>query len=64
MKKKKLATVTMPIPADVEDATEYVAEKCGAAVVNLNRIEAVIDATLEEIRAEHKRVTDNIKVVV
>ena len=36
---KKLATVTMSIPSDVEDAKEYVAEKTGAAVVNLNRIE-------------------------
>ena len=61
---KKLATVTMPIPSDVEDAMEYVAEKAGAAVVNLNRIEAVIGEALEDIRAERKRVTDSIRVVI
>ena len=61
---RKLATVTLPIPTDVEDAQEYVAEKAGVAVVNLNRIEAGINAVLEEIRAEHKRVTDSIKIVV
>ena len=61
---KKLATVTMSIPSDVEDAKEYVAEKTGAAVVNLNRIEDGIGKVLDEIRAEHKKVTDSIKVVV
>ena len=61
---QKLATVTMPIPSDVEDAQEYVAEKAGVAVVNLNRIEDGIDEVLEQIRAEHKNVIDSIKVVV
>lgn len=60
----KLASVTLPIPPDVEDAQEFVAEKAGVAVVNLNRIEAGIDDVLEEIRTEHKKVTDSIKVVV
>lgn len=61
---KKLATVTMPIPSDAEDAQEYVAEKAGVAVVNLNRIEDGIDEVLEEIRAEHQKVKDSIKVVI
>lgn len=61
---KKLATVTMPIPLEVEDAKEYVAEKAGTAVVNLNRIEAVIGEALEDIRVEHQKVRDNITVVV
>lgn len=61
---KKLATVTMPIPSDVEDVTEYVAEKAGVAVVNLNRLEDGIDEVLEEIKAEHQKVTDSIKIVV
>jgi hypothetical protein len=60
----KLASVTLPIPPDTEDAQAYVAEKAGVAVVNLNRIEAGIDDVLAEIRAEHKKVTDSIKVVV
>jgi len=61
---KKLAAVTLLIPPDIEDAKEYVAEWVGAAVVNLNRIEAGIDAVLKEIRDEHKAVTDSITVVV
>ncbi len=60
----KLASVTLPIPSDVEDAQEYVAEKAGVAVVNLNRIETGIDEVLAEIRAEHKKVTDSIKIVI
>ena len=61
---KKLATVTLPIPSDIEDALEYVAEKAGSAVVNLNRIEDTISEVLDDIRTEHKKVTDSIKVVV
>ncbi len=61
---RKLATVTLPIPADTEDVQAFVAEKAGVAVVNLNRIEDGIDEVLEEIRAEHKKVTDSIKIVI
>ena len=61
---RKLATVTMTIPADVEDAKEYVAERAGVAVANLNRIEISIAEVLEEIRAEYKRVADSIRTVV
>ena len=61
---KKLATVTMPIPADVEDVTEYVTEKVGTAIINLNKIEEGIDEVLEEIRAERKQVSDNITVII
>ena len=61
---QQLATVTMRIPADVEDATEYVADKIGPAMINLNRIEDGIAQTLEEITAERKKVTDSISVVV
>ena len=47
-----------------DESNGYVAEKTGAAVVNLNRIEDGIGKVLDEIRAEHKKVTDSIKVVV
>lgn len=60
----KLACVTLPIPPDVEEATVYVAERAGVAVVNLNRIEAGIDEVLADIQAEQQRVTDSIKVIV
>ena len=61
---EKLATVTMPIPSDVEDAQEYVTEKAGAALVNLNRIESGINEVLEEIQEEQKKVIDSITVAV
>jgi len=61
---EKLATVTVPIPSDVEDAKAYVQEKAGAALVNLNRIEAGINEVLEEIQEEQKKVTDSITVAV
>ena len=61
---QKLATVTLQIPSGVEDAQEYVAEKAGAAVVNLNRVEDGIADVLEDIRAEQKKVTDSITVIV
>ena len=60
---RNMATVTLPIPADVEDAKAYVAEKVGVAVVNLNRIEACIGNVLEEIQGEHKKVMESIKIV-
>jgi hypothetical protein len=61
---KKLATVTLPIPADVEDAQEFVTEKAGVALVNLNRIEDGLGDVLEHIRGEHKKVKDSITVIV
>ena len=61
---EKLATVTMPIPPDAEYAKQYVQEKAGAAIVNLNRIEAGINEVLEEIQEEQKKVTDSITVAV
>jgi hypothetical protein len=61
---KKLATVTLPIPGDVEDAQEFVTEKAGVALVNLNRIEASLGGVLEQIRGEHKKVKDSITVIV
>ncbi|MCL2052847.1 MAG: hypothetical protein FWG90_00175 [Oscillospiraceae bacterium] len=48
----KLTTATLSIPSDVEDAKEYVLDKAGLAIANLNRIEESIDGELEAIRAE------------
>ena len=61
---RKLATITMGIPTDVEDAAAYVADRIGAAMINLCRVEDGIAQTLVEIAAERKQVTDNITVVV
>ncbi|MCL2284840.1 MAG: hypothetical protein FWC32_00580, partial [Firmicutes bacterium] len=36
----KLATATLSIPHDVEDAKEFVLDKAGLAIANLNKVEA------------------------
>ncbi|MCL2187769.1 MAG: hypothetical protein FWC16_01910 [Defluviitaleaceae bacterium] len=60
----KLATATLSIPSDVEDAKEFVLDKAGLALANLNKIEAGIVAALETIKAERDEIAANIKVSV
>ena len=61
---KKLATATLPIPADVEDAKEYVLDKAGVALANLKKVEDGITAALKDIKAERDAIAANIKVSV
>jgi hypothetical protein len=61
---KKLATATLPIPADVEDAKEYVLDKAGLALVQLEKAEAEITEVLADIRAERASIAESIKVIV
>jgi len=60
----KLATATLPIPSDVEDAKEYVLDKAGLALVNLEKVEAEIAETLEDISNERKAIAESITVSV
>ena len=60
----KLATATLPIPTDVEDAKEYVLDKAGLALVNLEKIEGEIAEVLGEIRDERSAIAESIKVIV
>ncbi|MCL2217745.1 MAG: hypothetical protein FWB91_12110 [Defluviitaleaceae bacterium] len=60
----KLATATLPIPSDCEDAKEFVLDKAGLALANLNKVEAGITEALKEIRAERDIIAQNIKVIV
>ena len=61
---EKVATATLPIPADVKDAKEYVLDKAGMAIANLNKVEKGITAALEDIRAERDAIAENIKITV
>jgi hypothetical protein len=61
---KKLATATLPIPADVEDAKEYVFDKAGLALANLGKVEAGIATALKDIKAERDKIAANIQVSV
>lgn len=60
----KLATATLPIPADVENAKEYILDKAGLAIASLNKIEEHIAEALSEIRAERNAITENIEVII
>ena len=60
----KLATATLPIPADTEDAKAYVLDKAGMAIMNLNKVETGISAALAEIKAERDAIAQNITVSV
>jgi len=61
---EKLATATLPIPTDVEDAKEFILDKAGMALVKLEKIEAEIAEVLEDIRAERNAIAESIKVIV
>ena len=60
----KLATATLPIPTDVEDAKEYVLDKAGLALVNLEKVEGEIVEVLEDIRKERSSIAESITVSV
>ena len=60
----KLATATLTMPPDYEDAKEFVLDKAGLALVNLEKIEAEIAETLEDIRAERNSIAESITVSV
>jgi len=59
---KKLATATLFIPADVENAKEYVLDKAGLAIACLNKIEAAIANVLDEIGTERDSIAESITV--
>jgi hypothetical protein len=61
---EKLATATLCIPSDAEDAKEYVLDKAGLAIANLNKVEEGISEALEEIRSERDSIAGSIEVSV
>lgn len=58
----KYATITMPIPAGTENAVEYAAEKFGAAITMLNKVESQFDEAVKEVAAEKDAVRKLITV--
>ena len=59
---QKLATMTLMVPGDVKDMKEYVADKYGAALMNLAKLEANLPAVIGAIAAEKQSIMDNISV--
>lgn len=60
---EKLATVTMTTNYDGDDIEGYVADRLGAAIVHLNKLEETLPAVIEEIAAERASVMSNITVI-
>lgn len=59
----KKAIITMVMNgAPVENAKEWVADKLGGAIINLNALEAKLPAVLEAIAAEKATVMENIEI--
>ena len=56
--KAKLATLTMVATGVDTDIKEFVADKLGCALTNLNKLEATLPAVVQEIAAEKKAVMD------
>ena len=59
---QKLATMTLMVPGDVKDMKEYVADKYGAALMNLAKLETALPAVVDSIAASKKSIMDNINV--
>lgn len=59
---KALATITMGIPKDTEDARSYAAEKVGAALMNLNQIEEGSALALKIVDEKRNLILENITV--
>lgn len=57
------ATVTIMIPEGTEDAREYVKEKVGVAILNLNKVEGQFASANSEIDTELAAIDANIRVM-
>lgn len=57
------ATVTIMIPEGTEDAKEYVKEKVGVAILNLNKVEQQFAGAVSEIDTELANIEANIRVM-
>lgn len=58
----KLATVTTTVSYTGNDIKDYVADKFGVTITNLNKLEAVLPAVLEEITNEKAEIINNITI--
>lgn len=59
---EKLATITMVAGGVVGDVKEWVADRIGGAIINLNKLEEKLPVVLEEISHQKAEVMSNITV--
>jgi len=60
---EKLAVITLAFVDRVADIKEWIADKIGSAIMNLNKLEESLPAVAEALRSERKAVMDNITVL-
>ena len=58
----KLATITLVAPGVEGDIKEFVADKLGSALINLNKLEETLPAVVQAIAAEKEQVMGAISV--
>lgn len=58
----KFATITMVIGGTTGDVKEWVADRIGGAIINLNKLEEKLPDVLAEIQAQKADVMSNITV--
>ena len=58
----KLACITLFLDGVTGDVKDWVADRLGAAIINLNKLEEKLPTVLEEIAAEKATVMSNITV--
>lgn len=59
---EKLACITLFLDGVAGDVKDWVADRLGAAIINLNKLEEKLPAVLDEIAAEKANVLSNITV--
>ena len=59
---KKLATITLVAPGVEGDIKEFVADKLGSALINLNKLEETLPGVVQSIAAEKAQVMGAISV--
>ena len=59
---EKFATITMVTEGVAGDAKEWVADRIGGAIINLNKLEEKLPAVLAEIEGQKAEVMSNITV--
>lgn len=57
------ASLTFAIPADVEEAKEWVEEQLGGVIACLNELETTLSSAVEKVNADRAKVRECISVV-
>lgn len=57
-----VATITIPLPAEMDDVKEYVADTYGFSVIKLNKVEEQFAEALTKVDADKAAVLENIEL--